>query len=56
MTDSGSAEISVMVRHDEAAYIEASKRCAKCGHLGAFHGDRFYNLERCGIPGCGCRP
>ena len=31
------AEISVMVHHDEAAYIETSARCVTCGHLDALH-------------------
>ena len=40
------AEISVMVHHDEAAYIETSARCLMCGHLSVLHADGC-RLEDC---------
>ena len=49
------AEISVMVHHDEAAYIEASGRCFACGHLSVLHYCQpDFGSAACNIPGCWC--
>jgi hypothetical protein len=50
-------EISVMVRHDEARYIEQSGRCVKCGHLEVLHGSdeaEANPTNECKLPDCQC--